>query len=574
MSEGTRRCPGHGCTWTTSDWTRCPTHDRCAVPVATLKPLKRAPHLGWLLDGRYVLLELKGMGGFAAVYLACDIKMHDQQVAVKLLLQAEADDQARFDREMKILAGLTHPRLLAISDRGEVQIGPTHCVFMVGEYLPHGSLADRLQSGPLSLVDAVRVVEQTAEGLACAHEAGIIHRDLKPANLMLTAAPAEPIGIKIIDFGIAKISDSTKTRGPPIGTIQYMSPEQITGEALTPASDVYALGIVLYEMLVGRRPFNGVPHFVEGQHKHSQPPHLPGYDSDHRLGRVDAVIQRALAKAPRDRYATTLQLSAALTRAAADAAPLPRTLTQPLGGPPSPGRAPAVAEAAPASAEGQQSVSSAVIPAAVAEVAPAQGSRWGRVAALIGLLTALGGVAWFASRDESGGAALVDAGMSARKGAVPSAPLDSGTLSAPLDQAVREAQQDAQPDARPRDAGQPDARMPKPCDAADLERSRVRLRANGCQRYALKCTVSGGIGPLLRRCSAARERRKCQSLKKTVAKTPHGPACRTLIKSAAGRRCKLMAVPARCGFCGDAVRNGDEDCDGSKGCTKGCSHDY
>src|SRR5262245_32654837 len=198
------------------------------------------------------------------VYKARDTRL-DRTVAVKILPSADLELKARFDREAKAIAALTHPHICTLYDVGH-QDGTD---YLVMEYLEGQTLADRLERGPLNLDAAQKTAIEIADALDNAHRAGITHRDLKPANIMLTKT-----GAKLLDFGLAKlrgpsapISMSSMTRiatatphtadGTILGTMHYMAPEQVEGKEADARSDIWALGVVVYEMTTGRRPFEG-----------------------------------------------------------------------------------------------------------------------------------------------------------------------------------------------------------------------------------------------------------------------------------------------------------------------------
>src|SRR5438067_8773522 len=199
------------------------------------------------IAGRYRLVALLGRGGMSEVCAADDLEL-GRRVALKLL--APDADRARFDREARAAASLAHPNITQLYDYGEAEGRP----YMVLEYLPGGSLEDRLEEGtPLPDADAARIASEIAAGLAHAHERGLVHRDLKPANVLFDAEGRA----KIADFGIARLDGGgTLTEaGTVLGTAAYLSPEQAAGEPAGPASDVYSFGVILFRMLTGALPF-------------------------------------------------------------------------------------------------------------------------------------------------------------------------------------------------------------------------------------------------------------------------------------------------------------------------------
>ncbi len=224
-----------------------------ALDLPTMWGRRAMIEYGTVIDGRYEVLSRIGTGGMADVYLARD-QLLGRQVAVKLLHHRFAEDQEfveRFRREASSAAGLSHPNVVAIFDRGEWD--GTYYIAM--EYLPGRSLkAVVREQGPLEPVVAIDIVIQILQAARFAHRRGVIHRDLKPHNVILD----EEGRAKVTDFGIARAgaSDMTLT-GSIMGTAQYLSPEQAQGHAVSAASDIYAVGIVLYELLTGTVPFDG-----------------------------------------------------------------------------------------------------------------------------------------------------------------------------------------------------------------------------------------------------------------------------------------------------------------------------
>lgn len=258
---------------------------------------------------RYEIKELLGKGGMAAVYLAHDPHFA-RDVAIKLLPREFLHDdkfRARFDNEAKFIASLEHPAIVPVYDYGHFEGQP----FIIMRHMAGGSLADKLKQGPLLTDEILQIISRIAEALQEAHQQGYVHRDLKPGNILFDQAGRAYLA----DFGIAKMTESTAnlTGTGLVGTPAYMSPEQWDGsEALDGRADVYALGIILYEMLAGKNPFwADTP--IKLMKKHVIDP-VPDILKD-RAGLsagMKTVTDTALAKDRDERYSTSLELSASL----------------------------------------------------------------------------------------------------------------------------------------------------------------------------------------------------------------------------------------------------------------------
>jgi eukaryotic-like serine/threonine-protein kinase len=266
---------------------------------------------GGILDGRYQLRSLLGVGGMAKVYLATD-RVLQRQVAVKVLSQPYAQDPSfveRFQREARAAASLSHPNIMAVFDSGtdgELQ-------YLVMEYVAGRSLAELLaRQGRLAPRPAVELAVQVCAALAAAHAQGLVHRDIKPANVLV----GDDGRVKVTDFGIAKAAATTLTgTGVVLGTAAYLAPEQAQGGPVDARSDLYSLGCVLYELLCGSPPFGsgaGSPLVaVATQHLH-QPPEPPSAHNPQVDPGLDAVVLTALAKQPDQRYQRAVDLQDAL----------------------------------------------------------------------------------------------------------------------------------------------------------------------------------------------------------------------------------------------------------------------
>ncbi len=263
-------------------------------------------------DRRYVIKRKLGSGGMADVYLAEDQEL-GRRVALKLLDERHASDEQfveRFRREAQSAAGLNHPNIVSIFDRGRAE--GTYYIAM--EYLDGRTLKELLiRNGPTPIPIAIDYARQILGALSFAHRNGIIHRDIKPHNIIVGSDGR----LKVTDFGIARSGASQMTEaGSIVGTAQYLSPEQARGAPVDPRSDLYSLGIVLYEMLTGKVPFTGdTP--VEIAMKHlSQVPEPPSKLRAEVPHDLDAVVMRALAKDPDQRYASAEEMDADLARVA------------------------------------------------------------------------------------------------------------------------------------------------------------------------------------------------------------------------------------------------------------------
>lgn len=253
--------------------------------------------------GRYHILERLGEGGMATVYRAYDTRL-ETDVAVKVIrtdvLPQNTIERAlkRFELEAKALARLTHPNIVKVTDYGEYEGKP----YLVMPYLPGGTLKQMLVK-PVPWQDAAHLLTPVARALAYAHRQGMIHRDVKPSNILITE-DGEPM---LTDFGIAKIIDEESTldltgTSAAVGTPEYMAPEQVIAKTVDQRADIYALGVVLYEMITGRRPFQAdTPMAVLFKHA-SEPLPNPRLFVPNLPGNVEKILIKALAKKPEDRY--------------------------------------------------------------------------------------------------------------------------------------------------------------------------------------------------------------------------------------------------------------------------------
>ena len=257
-----------------------------------------------VIAGRYRLENVLGRSPMSEVWSAEDLELR-RRVAVKLLA---AESTARFEREARAVAALSHPNVTKLFDYGEWEGRP----FMVLEHLPGGTLEDRMRAGgPLPDDETHEIATGIAAALAHAHERGVVHRDLKPSNVLFDAE-GRP---KLADFGIARLAAGGPTltgAGTVLGTVAYMSPEQAAGAPAGPASDVYSFGVILYRMLTGRLPLEASePLELLALHRTAEPPPIATY-RDGAPPPLEAVAVTALAKDPAERPADGAALLAAL----------------------------------------------------------------------------------------------------------------------------------------------------------------------------------------------------------------------------------------------------------------------
>src|SRR3954453_6264430 len=268
---------------------------------------------GTLIDGRYRVRERIGSGGMADVYCADDSQL-GREVALKMLHRRFSRDREfveRFRREASAAAGLQHPNVVSVFDRGEYD--GTYYIAM--EYLPGRTLKQVIRDeAPIDQLRAIAFAIQILQAAAFAHRRGVIHRDFKPHNVIV--APDDTL--KVTDFGIARAGASEMTEtGSIMGTAQYLSPEQAQGQRVGAASDLYSIGVILYELLAGRVPFTGDSAVsIALKHVSEQPPRLRELRTDVHP-RLEQAVGRALVKDPAQRYASADEFIAALEQARA-----------------------------------------------------------------------------------------------------------------------------------------------------------------------------------------------------------------------------------------------------------------
>ena len=264
------------------------------------------PHLGTVLHGRYLVSERVAEGAMAVVYRGERVGLK-RQVAIKFLHESYAsseDGMRRFEVEARAMSRLTHPNCVAVTDYGLDNGAP----YLVMDFVTGQSLRDLLESEVrLRPQRAVSIVKQVLAGLTHAHGQGIVHRDIKPENIVTSSVEGHGEQIRILDFGLAKLRDENSvTSGLAVGTPGYMSPEQTVGEKVDERADLYATGIILFELMAGRKPFQAESPFdVMRMHREAAVPPLsaaaPGVSISDEL---EAVVRRALAKSRSERFAT------------------------------------------------------------------------------------------------------------------------------------------------------------------------------------------------------------------------------------------------------------------------------
>ena len=272
---------------------------------------------GGAIADRYVLAERLGSGGMSTVYKATD-EVLERTVAVKVLAEHLSDDEkfvARFRREALAVAKLVHPNIVQVYDTGVD--GGRH--FIVMEYVEGRSGAQLLQTrGSLDPETTIEIAADACAGLDYAHKQGIVHRDVKPGNLMVIGGPSggasETMTVKIADFGIARAAEQTRLTqvGSVVGTAAYLSPEQSRGEEATGISDVYSLGVVTYQFLTGRLPYEGNSLAELAIRRENERPLPPSSYEPEVSSELSAAVLKALENEPEDRYPDALELAVAL----------------------------------------------------------------------------------------------------------------------------------------------------------------------------------------------------------------------------------------------------------------------
>jgi eukaryotic-like serine/threonine-protein kinase len=314
-----KKCPACGQRFS-ADSAFCP-FDGSKLEPGALDP-SADPLVGRQVDGRYEVLALLGEGGMGQVYQVRHISL-DRHFAMKLLRRELARDEelaARFIDEARATASIRHPNIVQITDFGKLAEG---LPYFVMELLRGETLGRVIKAGgPIPAARAVRILEQVASALGAAHAAGVVHRDLKPENVFLVGGMAggrASDDVRVVDFGAAKIVGSSRVtrQGIVFGTPHYMSPEQASGQPVDHRADIYALGVIMYEMFTGRVPFEADTYMgVLTQHMFVQPvPPSQVSPAVRELGVLEEITLTCLAKKPEERYATMADLGAALVAA-------------------------------------------------------------------------------------------------------------------------------------------------------------------------------------------------------------------------------------------------------------------
>ncbi len=288
-----------------------------------------------MIGGRYEVECELGAGAVGAVYLAKH-KAMDLQVAIKVLHQEHAERislNRRFEREAKMASQLDHPNIVRVTDFGRTEAG---VLYMVTEFINGRTLAQRLQHGSISLEESLDVIDQMLDALEYAHEQGVVHRDIKPANMMLVEREGMP-QVKLLDFGLARPTEQESTEetaltreGAILGTPLYMSPEQGLGDVLDARTDLYSVGVVLFQLLEGEPPFvrNGAAEVIRA-HITESIPELNFEAPRAQRDALERIIHKALAKKPEERFTSATEFRQALL----DSAERPKEVTRSLPAP-------------------------------------------------------------------------------------------------------------------------------------------------------------------------------------------------------------------------------------------------
>lgn len=376
------------------------------------------PRIGQTLGGRYVVERKLGDGGLGSVYAGRQLAV-GRAVAIKLLhadVAARGEHRQRFEREAQTLAALRHPNIVGIVDFGV----DGDASYLVMELAEGRTLAERIAEGPLPLPVAIDLVRQLLRALACAHALQIVHRDLKPANIIVRDLPDGSQHLVVLDFGIAKFLDepdqpALTKQGAILGTPAYMAPEQATGGTARPTVDVYAAGLVVFEILTGRRPFLDTDRGALLRAHLMAPAPLPTSIRPElaSIAGIDGFVLKALEKKPANRFEDAARMLEAFESSVRGAAARESSVPTP----------------APASTPASTPVS----PAPSAHPQTPAARRWPLPVAASAVL-ALGGVAWFVARSMSAPAALPPPPVVPLPPVIPA--IASPTAPTPLDRGI------------------------------------------------------------------------------------------------------------------------------------------
>ncbi|TXD39015.1 protein kinase [Lujinxingia vulgaris] len=296
------------------------TNPPAAARRDTSPPLDPNNLVGQSLFGEYTITRKLGEGGMGAVYLAQQNSI-DQKIAVKVLHEHSAESEEliqRFHREARVVSMLTHPNIIRVFIFGRTDGG---LLYLAMEYVEGQSLRDRMGSQPMEEIQAIKLMKQLCSGLSEAHDLGIIHRDLKPDNVLLTNFRGESNFVKILDFGIAKINEveggpeqqKLTQAGIVYGTPEYLSPEQAQALELDHRTDLYSLGVMLFELLTGKVPFTGTtPVQILTAHVFNEVPKPSSVAPGPIAPTMERIILKALSKDPADRFEDAMAMFEAL----------------------------------------------------------------------------------------------------------------------------------------------------------------------------------------------------------------------------------------------------------------------